>query len=359
MELEEIPKKEITRALHLAVYPNYGKSEDLLYTTKRYQQYVQHFSGQLFFKPDEKLFSTRGMGQLANQAQYRAKGIIKALKAAAKETEEKINVPQIKFQSCPARIEMSEDSSFDYWVGFETQFAKKIIRIPAKSHKRLRHFLRNGYTLNPTCELVLQKNGRWQVRVFVQKEVEYPEPSEDTLGIDVGIYHMVTRSDGYIGKSARLILQRQRDKNSERRRQNHLTKSTKTTLKQLLDIEARKAVHVAKQSGQSIVVEDPKILANLKSKLQWAKVYFAKRTLQIGEEEEVCVWSENPKNTSRTCETCGHVDKKSRVKSVFQCTACGNRTHADLNASGVIAQRGSASIRNYLNSRMQSGALLN
>ena len=191
------------------------------------------------------------------------------------------------------------------------------------------------------------------MRVFLQKEVEFPTPSKDTLGIDVGIRHCVTRSDGYIGKSARLILERQRDKNSERKRQGHRTRSTKTTLKQLLDIEARRAVHVAKLSGKSLVVEDPKILANLSNRLQWAKVYFAKRVEQICQEEGVWYCKIHPAYTSCTCLNCGHVDKKSRVKSVFQCTACGSRTHADLHASWVIAQKGSVSIQKWL----QSGTL--
>ena len=335
------------------MYPNFGKLEDLRYTSNKYQQYVQHFCNQLFFKFDGKLFSTKGLGQLANKAQYKARGIINALRKAALVTKEKTNIPEIKFQSSPGNIEISKDSSFDYWISFETQFSKKLVRIPAKSHKRLNQFLKKGYILNPVCELVLQKNGKFQVRVYVQKEVKIPIPNKDTLGIDVGIIHMVTRSDGYIGKSARCVLYRQRDKNKERRRQGHLTKSIKTNLKQLLDIEARKAVHVAKQNGWSIVVEDPKVLANLNTKLQWAKTYFAKRAAQLCEELEVFFWNVFPKNTSHTCAVCWHVDKKSRVKSVFSCTACGNRTHADLSASRVIARMGSVSIQNW----MQSGTL--
>lgn len=42
----------------------------------------------------------------------------------------------------------------------------------------------------------------------------------------------------------------------------------------------------------------------------------------------------NPAYTSQTCNRCGHVDAKSRKsQAVFQCTACGYRDHADVNAA--------------------------
>ncbi|WP_234340961.1 transposase [Streptomyces sp. NRRL S-1813] len=42
----------------------------------------------------------------------------------------------------------------------------------------------------------------------------------------------------------------------------------------------------------------------------------------------------NPAYTSQTCNRCGHVDAKSRKsQAVFECTACGHRDHADVNAA--------------------------
>jgi putative transposase len=48
-----------------------------------------------------------------------------------------------------------------------------------------------------------------------------------------------------------------------------------------------------------------------------------------------------PANSSRTCSACGAVDAESRSsRSRFACTTCGYTQHADVNAAGVILQRG-------------------
>ena len=42
----------------------------------------------------------------------------------------------------------------------------------------------------------------------------------------------------------------------------------------------------------------------------------------------------NPRNTSRTCHECGHVDKRSRKsQSDFECVSCGHHANADVKAA--------------------------
>ncbi|MFE6056017.1 RNA-guided endonuclease InsQ/TnpB family protein [Kitasatospora sp. NPDC056446] len=62
----------------------------------------------------------------------------------------------------------------------------------------------------------------------------------------------------------------------------------------------------------------------------------------------------NPAYTSQTCRVCGHVDPKSRESQAdFQCTTCGHKDHADvnaakniLNAAGhVVSGRGDLAVR--------------
>ena len=340
-------KKMLTRALHIQVLPNPGKLEDLRYSASRFALYAQHFVTQLYFNRSVRHLSTLGMGQLANQAQHKAMGILKAQREAAKETGDKTNAPRISFLSCPARIEESKESRFDYWIDFETQFSKRRIRVPAKSHKRLNHFLREGWELNPVCELVRQKNGNWQARVFVQKEVAQAEPRPDSLGVDVGITNSVSRSDGYLGRGLSRVIRRVRTKDAERRRQGHALKRPKTSVKQRLDIEARRTVARCKRDGLSLAVEDPKRLANLRSgSLQgWARSYFARRAAMIAEEEGIWITHVNPAFTSLTCQSCGNRDKRNRVKQRFECLSCGSRAHADIQAARAIARKGSEHIR--------------
>lgn len=48
----------------------------------------------------------------------------------------------------------------------------------------------------------------------------------------------------------------------------------------------------------------------------------------------------DPRNTSRTCSVCSHVDGKSREsQAVFLCTNCGHQAHADINAARNILAR--------------------
>ena len=327
---------QITRIAKLAIYPNFGKLEGARYTHARHLQYAQHWVTQLYFNRGVKSFSTAGMGQLANQAQHKAKGILEAHFAAVKETGDKSNVPQIRQTGCPARIEKSETSCFDYWVRVEDTFTKMGgIFLPVKSHKRLNQWLRRGYTLNPTAEFHKDKNGKFYIIVFVQKEIPEATQKKDCFGVDVGTTHTVAREDGYLGRGCKDLLTQNRDQNAERRRQGHLTVSAKTFMKQVLDIEAGRAVRVALNGGWNLALEDPKILANLKPRgriAMWASAYFARRVSTLAEELGVFVVIIHPAYTSRTCAKCFHCDELSRVKSVFTCTnaACESRTHADI-----------------------------
>ncbi|WP_259453565.1 RNA-guided endonuclease InsQ/TnpB family protein, partial [Streptomyces ginkgonis] len=47
----------------------------------------------------------------------------------------------------------------------------------------------------------------------------------------------------------------------------------------------------------------------------------------------------DPRNTSRTCPTCGHVDSENRDGEKFQCTACGHTDHADRVGAWNVALR--------------------
>ncbi len=55
----------------------------------------------------------------------------------------------------------------------------------------------------------------------------------------------------------------------------------------------------------------------------------------------------DPRNTSRTCPKCGHIDKKNRKsQSEFVCTSCGFSGFADVIAATNIAVRASVNMPN-------------
>ncbi len=100
---------------------------------------------------------------------------------------------------------------------------------------------------------------------------------------------------------------------------------------------------LSKRNSLSLAVENPKSLSNLKPKglSLWAKCYFANRATIRAREEGIHIVYVNPAYSSQTCSKCGVIDRWSRVKQAFRCTACGYVAHADLNAACILAQRAS------------------
>lgn len=47
----------------------------------------------------------------------------------------------------------------------------------------------------------------------------------------------------------------------------------------------------------------------------------------------------DPRNTSRTCPQCGHVDGENRDGEKSQCISCGHRDHADRVGAWNVAPR--------------------
>ena len=70
---------KMMRSYNLAIYPNPLKLDTARYTYERHLQFVNSWVGPLFFNGNRSL-STLGLGQLANQAQHKARGIISALR---------------------------------------------------------------------------------------------------------------------------------------------------------------------------------------------------------------------------------------------------------------------------------------
>ena len=52
------------------------------------------------------------------------------------------------------------------------------------------------------------------------------------------------------------------------------------------------------------------------------------------------VWKVSPKDSSRECIACGHIEAANRCRARFTCTRCRHREHADVNAAQVITARG-------------------
>jgi hypothetical protein len=85
----------VTRAYHLAIYPNAQKLDTARYAYERHLQHVNMWVGKLFFQDQNVAISTKNLGRLAHNALHKSRGIIAAQKASAQATGSKQNVPTL------------------------------------------------------------------------------------------------------------------------------------------------------------------------------------------------------------------------------------------------------------------------
>jgi IS605 OrfB family transposase len=189
---------------------------------------------------------------------------------------------------------------------------------------------------------------------------EIPEPTpqeiDDALGVDFGIVSIATDSDGqsYSGKA----IENNRQWYQKRRDilQSVGTRSAKRRLKKLSGKQGRyqkdvnhriskELVSKAKDTNRALAIEDLKHIRSRTtvrrkdrakhsnwtfSQLRAFLTYKAKR-------EGVSLITVDPRNTSRTCSTCGHCEKANRKsQSEFVCKVCSHTLNADLNAARNI-----------------------
>lgn len=191
--------------------------------------------------------------------------------------------------------------------------------------------------------------------------VDVPDPTdvEGFLGVDLGISQIAVTSAGkkYSGAAVRQV--RYRHRRLRAKLQSKQTRSAKRKLEKLSGKESRFATHTnhviskqivedARRTKQAIVLEDLKgIRLRIRARRaqravlhNWAfaqlGTFLAYKAALAG----VPVVFVDPRNSSRECSQCGHVDKANRSsQSIFSCRHCGFTAHADYNAALNIKSR--------------------
>lgn len=202
--------------------------------------------------------------------------------------------------------------------------------------------------------------------LFATCEIDTPEPVDvdDVIGIDLGVTNIATDSDGTIHSGSTVKSVRYRHRRLRNRLQKKGTLSAKRRLRRLAGQETRFAKDVNHTISKRIVREAQRTkrgiaLENLKHirtrvrarKSQrtvlhsWSflqlQAFIAYKALQCG----IPVVLVDPRNTSRTCPSCGHIDKANRPsQAVFRCTSCGCAGHADVIAAENIRVLGRAAV---------------
>lgn len=192
---------------------------------------------------------------------------------------------------------------------------------------------------------------RGEFYLLTSCEVDEPTAKdvEDFLGVDLGVTNIATDSTGEVhqGKTIKGVRYRQRRLRQKLQRKG--TQSTRRRLRKLSGKERRFAADVnhqiskrivakAERTGQGIALEDLKgIRARVRARQpqrvtlhSWSfhqlRIFIEYKARLMG----VPVVTVDPRNTSRTCPCCGHIDKANRPnQATFLCVDCGFSGLAD------------------------------
>lgn len=189
---------------------------------------------------------------------------------------------------------------------------------------------------------------------------------DDFLGVDLGVVNIAVDSDGEIHSAKTVNNVRFRHRRLRKKLQSKGTKASRRRLKKLSGKERRFAKHVnheiskhivtkAKDTDRGIALEElggirDRITARKPQRVQlhsWSffqlRGFIEYKAKQMGVE----VKAVDPRNTSRTCPCCGHVDKANRkTQSKFLCVDCGFSGLADHIAATNIRRRASVTTPN-------------
>jgi putative transposase len=242
-------------------------------------------------------------------------------------------------------------------VSLTTLNGRELIPMQMGEYQRVQFHRAQGQ-----ADLVLVK-GIFYLLVTLDTPEAPPIVPERFLGVDLGIINLATDSDGnsYTGDDVEVV--RQRAMTHRETFQRTGTKRAKRRLKAMAGSQAKfqrwvnhgiakTLVQRAKDTKAALVLED---LTHMRSRMtvrkrqrskhyNWSfgqlRAFLAYKAQQAG----VPVIFVDPRNTSKTCARCGHVDKRNRrSQAEFSCIRCGFECHADINAAKNLAARGSVS----------------
>jgi IS605 OrfB family transposase len=208
---------------------------------------------------------------------------------------------------------------------------------------------------------LIYSRGKWYLAATCDITDPPQEVVDEWLGVDLGVVQIATDSDGQSFSGSTVKGVRYRHRKLRSKLQAAQSKSAKRHLKKLSGKESRFAANVnhciakqivekAKRTKRGISIEDlTGIRTRIRARRPQRAVLHSWAFAQLGEFMTykavlagVPLVKVDPRNSSRECSECGHIEKSNRPsQSKFRCRSCGYTANADVNAAVNLSRRAS------------------
>src|SRR5712691_7578729 len=263
--------------------------------------------------------------------------------------------PKFKPVKCPqsgsAPIRYDQRS---YWVKWQTNTAS-LATVAGRvecSFSIPKHAVQ--YAGHQVCSADLcYRKGRYFLHIVVSISAPYILPTEEVIGVDLGLNRpAVTSTRHFLGErrwkeqERRIFrLRRKLQKKGSTSAKRHLKKLSGKLFRQRKDHDhvLSKRIVQYTQPGATLVVEN---LSHIRERAQmrkgegqrrlhsWSFDQFHRFLSYKAEAGGMTVVKVDPRHTSQTCSRCGHQARNNRrSQSLFLCRKCGYCLNADLNGS--------------------------
>jgi putative transposase len=206
----------------------------------------------------------------------------------------------------------------------------------------------------------VERDGTWWLHVVVTVPAPEIEPTEQVIGVDLGINRpAVTSTNQFLGmrrwkavegRYFKLIRALQKKGTKSAKRHLRKLKRRRSRFRKDADHVLSKQIVAAAEPGSTIVLENLKdIRKRMKAKRRsqtkrqmhsWPFASLKTKIEYKAEEWGCTVVAVDPRHTSQACSRCGHSARNNRrSQSVFKCQKCGYQLNADLNAARNIAAK--------------------
>ena len=293
------------------------------------------------------------VSDLINQARVKAAEALRSA-FALQEHARKVSMP--KSDACPPRYNVHT-----YRVDWESQ----TVRMSTTGGRQTIRFAVPDYCAHYAGYLVdtadlINRNGVWWLHVVVTVPAPDVEPTDDIVGVDLGIAQpAVTSTNRFLGKPAwkaiegRLFyLTRQLQRKGTKSATRHLRKvrGKQARFRRDCDHVLSKQIVESASPGATIVLENltdirkrSKIRTQTKTSRRvhsWSFAQIKSFVAYKAEGRGCTVAGVDPRHTSQACSCCGHTARNNRrSRGRFVCRVCGFELHADLNAARNIAAK--------------------